>query len=166
MRVLGIDPGLSAMGWGLLEKQGSRLRVLDSGTIKTTPSTPFVQRLRQLRDEIAEVIAQWQPDAVAMEKPIYCQNMKTALLLGQAGGMAMLAAAEAGLEVTEFTPLEVKKAITGSGRAGKDQVLRMVRALLALDKAPSDDHVSDALGCAICYAHREKSIRLRASARL
>ncbi len=161
LRILGVDPGLSAMGWGLIEKAAGGLAWIAGETIKTSPRLAFQERLRRLHDEISRVIETQHPDILAMEKPIYCQNIKTALTLGQAGGMAILAAAEAGVEVVEFTPLEVKKATTGKGKATKEQVQKMVRVLLELKALPSDEHVSDALACAVCYAHSEKQLRWR-----
>ncbi len=161
MRILGVDPGLSAMGYGLIEKAGGRLRLLGAQTIKTPAKLPFPERLQRLYNEMAKVIETHRPEVLVMEKPIYCQNMKTALILGQAGGMAVLAAAKAGIELVEFTPLEIKKATTGKGRANKDQVGKMVKVLLGLETLPSDEHVSDALACAVCYAHSEKQLRWR-----
>lgn len=161
MRILGVDPGLSAMGCGLIEKSARGLALLAGETIKTSPQLAFPDRLRRLYEEVARVIQTHRPDVLVMEKPIYCQNMKTALTLGQAGGMAILAAAEAGVELVEFTPLEVKKATTGKGRATKEQVQKMVRVLLGLKAAPADEHISDALACAVCYAHSEKQLRWR-----
>ena len=165
MKILGIDPGLRAMGYGVVAREGAVLRLVDSGTIETRAKDPFPDRLRRLYTGVTEVIARHQPDVLVMEKPIYCQNMKTALVLGQAGGAAILAAAQAGIELVEFTPLEVKKAVTGKGRAGKEQVQKMVKVLLDLRELPPVDHISDALACAICYAHSEKLLRFRAAAR-
>lgn len=159
MRIMGVDPGLSALGFGIVDKDGDRLRVVSTGTIQTKPAWGFPGRLQYLHDRVRSVIDEFKPEALVMEKPIFCQNIKTALTLGQAGGMAVLAAAETGLQFYEFTPLEVKKAVTGNGRAAKDQVSRMVQVLLAHDEPLDSEHVSDALACAICYAHSEKQLR-------
>jgi len=160
MRILGVDPGLRAMGLGLIEKQGDELTLLVAQTVKTSSKDPFADRLARLHEAITEFVRSHRPDILIMEKPIYCQNMKTALILGQAGGMAILAAAQAGVELVEFTPLEVKKAVTGKGRATKEQVQKMVHVLLGLQGLPADEHVADALACAVCYAHGEKRRRL------
>lgn len=161
MIVLGIDPGLSAMGYGLIEMGERSLALVDSGTIRTAPKVQFPDRLSYLYREVSRVIAEYRPEALVMEKPIYCQNMKTALVLGQAGGMAILAAAEAGVELHEFTPLEVKKAITGKGGASKEQVQKMVKVLVGMNETIADEHISDALACAVCFAHSRKLLNWR-----
>lgn len=159
MKILGVDPGLSAMGYGVIERVNDRLALADAATITTTARLPYPERLKKLHEGIMEVLCRHQPEVLVMEKPIYCQNMKTALILGQAGGMAILAAVTQKVELVEFTPLEVKKAITGNGRAGKEQVQKMVKVLLSLQELPADEHISDALACALCYAHSEKRLR-------
>ena len=160
MRIMGVDPGLSALGIGLIEKQGDKFTLIAMETVKTSPRSAFAERLQILYQSLKQFIEKHEPDALAMEKPIYCQNMKIALTLGQAGGMAILAAAQKSITVKEFTPLQVKKTITGSGRAGKEQVQKMVKVLLKLEQLPKDDHCSDALACALCYAFSEKALRL------
>ena len=153
MKILGIDPGLSAMGYGIIEKENQSISLIISDTIRSSSKTPFPERLSQLYLGITQVIEEFQPDVLVMEKPIYCQNMKTALVLGQAGGMAILACAIFNLKFYEFTSLEVKKSISGSGKANKEQVQKMVKVLLNLKECNMNDHQSDALACAICLCY-------------
>jgi len=159
-RVLGIDPGLRAMGYGVVESSQGKAVYVSSGTITTRPKDSYAQRLRWLHDEVGALIQRYKPQVLVMERPIYCQNVKTALTLGQVGGMAILAAIENDVALVEFTPAEVKQAVAGKGRAAKDQVEKMTRVLLSLSEALPSSHASDALACAICYVHSEKRLRL------
>ncbi|MBI4938661.1 MAG: crossover junction endodeoxyribonuclease RuvC [Nitrosomonadales bacterium] len=151
VRILGIDPGLRVTGFGILDKAGQKLAYVASGCIKT-PDAELPERLRVILDSLGEVIAQHQPQQVAVEKVFVNVNPQSTLLLGQARGAAICAAVLAGLPVAEYTALQVKQAVVGNGHAKKEQVQEMVRRLLELSGSPSPD-AADALACAICHAH-------------
>jgi crossover junction endodeoxyribonuclease RuvC len=151
MRVLGIDPSLRSTGFGVIESRGSELRPLVYGIIKPTPSLPVHLKLAEIREEIEKVIESYGPDEAALENPFFARNVKTALLLGQVRGAVLVAVAGRNCGLHEYSALEIKKAVTGYGQAGKDQVQVMVRTLLSLgeDRIPED--ASDALAAAICH---------------
>jgi crossover junction endodeoxyribonuclease RuvC len=151
MRILGIDPGLRVTGFGVVDKNGSRLSYVTSGRIRT-PDGDLAPRLKAILDGLAEVIAEQRPAQVAIEKVFVNVNPASTLLLGQARGTAICAAVMHGLPVAEYTALQVKQAVVGNGHAQKRQVQDMVRRLLKLAGAPSTD-AADALACAICHAH-------------
>lgn len=151
MRILGIDPGLRVTGFGVVDKNGSRLTYVTSGRIRT-PDGDLAPRLKAILDGLAEVIAEQQPAQVALEKVFVNVNPSSTLLLGQARGTAICAAVMHGLPVAEYTALQVKQAVVGNGHAQKRQVQDMVRRLLKLSGEPSTD-AADALACAICHAH-------------
>jgi crossover junction endodeoxyribonuclease RuvC len=151
MRILGIDPGLRATGYGLLDRAGQDLVYVSSGVIRT-PDAALPERLKAILECLNQVIAQHRPDQVAVEKVFVNVNPASTLLLGQARGAAICAAVACRLPVSEYTALQVKQAVVGKGHAGKEQVQRMVRRLLALPGDPSPD-AADALACAICHAH-------------
>ncbi|MDP8254890.1 MAG: crossover junction endodeoxyribonuclease RuvC [Candidatus Alcyoniella australis] len=155
MIFLGIDPGSLVTGWGIVEEQGSRLRHIDNGLIQTTPGSSFAQRLDTIHGGLVQVIALHAPDEAACERIFYSKNVQSAFKLGEARGVAVLAAAQAGLEVFEYTPAEVKKALVGYGRAEKRQVARMVTSLLSLPGEPAED-AADALAVAICHINSRK----------
>ncbi|MFH0963241.1 MAG: crossover junction endodeoxyribonuclease RuvC [Planctomycetota bacterium] len=164
MRVLGIDPGTSRTGWGLVEQRGNRLAALDYGAISIPRDKPFCEKLVQLYGELAGVLRRARPDAAAIEDVFYGQNVRTALVMGQARGAAMLAVAHAGVALYEYEPARVKKAVVGNGRAHKVQVQEMVRVLLGLAQVPEPDDAADALALAICHCHRAEEavpVRLR-----
>lgn len=150
MRVLGIDPGSRITGYGFVEQQGSRLVHVDNGAIFTDKATDFPDRLRLIFEGLSRVIAEYRPDEVAIEDVYVSENVRTALKLGQARGAAIAAAVHAGLPVAEYTASQVKQAVVGQGRAGKDQVQKMVKALLALPELAQAD-ASDALAVAVCH---------------
>lgn len=150
MRVLGIDPGSRITGYGLAEQQGSRLVHIDNGAIFTDKATGFPDRLRIIFQGISRVIAEYRPDAVAIEDVYVADNVRSALKLGQARGAAIAAAVQAGLPVTEYTASQVKQAVVGQGRAGKEQVQKMIKALLGLPEVAQAD-ASDALAVAVCH---------------
>jgi crossover junction endodeoxyribonuclease RuvC len=160
VRVLGIDPGLTRAGWGVVEETGGRLRAIDHGTLRAEGEDVPAQ-LATLRRRLAEVVARTEPDEVAVERLFVTRNQRTAIRVGQASGVILLAAAEAGLPVTEYGPLQVKQAVVGVGNATKDQVTFMVRRLLALAEKPDTADAADALALAICHLH---SYRLAARA--
>src|SRR5258706_5322103 len=151
MRILGIDPGLRVTGFGIVDKNGSRLSYVTSGRIRT-PDGDLAPRLKAILDGLAEVIAEQRPAQVAIEKVFVNVNPTSTLLLGQARGTAICAAVMHGLPVAEYTALQVKQAVVGNGHAQKRQVQDMVRRLLKLAGEPSTD-AADALACAICHAH-------------
>ena len=152
MRVLGIDPGLTRAGWGVVEEVGGRLRAIDHGTIRAD-GNDIPAQLAALRARLAGVIAQNEPEEMAMERLFVTRNQRTAIRVGQASGVILLAAAEAGLPVTEYGPLQVKQAVVGVGNATKDQVTFMVRRLLGLAEKPDTADAADALALAICHLH-------------
>lgn len=156
MIVLGIDPGTAATGYGVVERTGSRLRLLDYGCFETTAAWTLPQRLMAIHEAIGELIRTHQPERVAVERLFFNRNVQTAFAVGQARGAVLLAAAQAGLPVAEYGPHEVKIAVTGYGRAEKAQVQRMVQVVLGMTELPRPDDAADALAVAICLAHAER----------
>ncbi len=153
MRILGIDPGYALMGYGVIEQKGNRFTVIDCGSISTGPSAPMPHRLKFLYSSLMDIIAETEPECAALEELFYNTNAKTVINVGQARGVAVLACVNSGLEVAEYTPLQVKQALVGYGRAEKKQVQQMVRALLGLETVPKPDDTADALAVAICHAN-------------
>jgi crossover junction endodeoxyribonuclease RuvC len=153
MLVLGIDPGAAITGWGLVSKEGDQLALVDYGTVRTSSDAPLPQRLQVLYRGLGQVISSREPSAVAVEKLFFNKNVRTAMTVGQARGVALLAVAEAGLPVHEYTPLEVKQAVCGYGRASKEQIQKLVQMLLGLDSIPQPDDAADAIAIAICHIH-------------
>ena len=156
MIILGIDPGTAIMGYGLISYEGNHLKKIGFGVIRTTTEHSADHRLHQLYLELQAIINQYQPEVMAIEELFFNRNVRTALAVGQARGVAILAAAIAGLSVAEYTPLQVKLAVVGYGRAEKHQVQEMVRMLLCLTELPKPDDAADALAIAICHAHSQK----------
>lgn len=156
MIVLGIDPGTAALGYGIVEAKGGRLRAVDSGCLITKPDASLPQRLLAIHGLLDELIALHRPDILAVERLFFSRNVQTALGVGQARGVVLLAAAQAEVPVREATPSEVKLAVTGSGTADKEQVGRMVATCLGLSEAPRQDDTSDALAIAIWAANSER----------
>ncbi len=154
MRVLGFDPGTAATGYGVVDGTRSRLEAVAYGVLCVPPGADPARRLAALYRQAVAVIARYRPQAVAVEELFFNRNVRTALAVGQARGVLLLAAAEAGLPVREYGPGEVKVAVTGYGSAEKRQVQAMVRALLNLEEVPRPDDAADALALAIC-AHRD-----------
>jgi crossover junction endodeoxyribonuclease RuvC len=152
MRILGIDPGTGITGYGLVEKKAGRLTHIDNGAIRTRTDDELHLRLKTIHDELCRVISAYNPDVVAVEQIFVARNALSALKLGQARGAALLAGVNAGLPVFEYTALQVKNAVVGYGRAGKEQVQQMVRVLMNLPEVAQED-ASDALAAAICHAH-------------
>jgi crossover junction endodeoxyribonuclease RuvC len=152
MRILGIDPGSRTTGYGMIESQGNRLRHIDNGIIVTKSGDPLAARLKMIYDGVARIIAEFNPEVVAVEQIFLAKNPQAALILGHARGTAILAAVNTGLAVHEYTALQVKSAVVGYGRAGKPQVQQMVKTLLNLSEIAQED-AADALGVAICHAH-------------
>ena len=152
LRILGVDPGLRITGFGLIEKSGNSLSYLASGCIKTDGQAALPARLGTIHAGLREVVAQYQPDQAVIEIVFVNVNPQSTLLLGQARGAAITALVSSGLEVAEYTALQVKQAVVGNGHADKKQVQHMVRRLLSLNGDPSPD-AADALACAIAHAH-------------
>jgi crossover junction endodeoxyribonuclease RuvC len=160
MLVIGIDPGTAITGYGLVrEDADGRLVAVDFGVILTAAKTPMPQRLDQLYQSLSEIIQHHSPDGGAVEKLFFQRNVRTAMAVGQARGVTLLALAQAGLAVAEYTPMEIKQSVTGYGGADKQQIQHMVRALLELDEVPQPDDAADALAVAICHLH---SARMKA----
>lgn len=155
MIVLGIDPGTALTGYGVVERTGSRIHALDYGCIRTGADRPLPERLLEIRAAMAELIELHKPSLVAVERLFFNRNVRTAFAVGQARGAVLLTAGEHGLPVFEFTPNEVKMAVTGYGRAPKAQVQRMVQMVLDLPELPRPDDAADALAIAICLAHSQ-----------
>ena len=153
MKIFGIDPGSDRTGYGCIEADGSRHRLILSGAIATHAAASFPEKLLAIHSGLAALLAESRPDCVAIENLFYSTNVRSALKLGHARGVAMLAAAEAGLPITEYTPAEVKLAVVGYGRAEKHQVQQMVQLLLGLDTLPTPHDAADALAVAICHSH-------------
>ena len=153
MRVLGIDPGTATTGYGLVEEVGGDLRSLTFGVIRTPAERPLPARLQLIHRAVAELAAVWEPTAAAVEELFFSSNVRTAMSVGQARGVTLLALADAGLAVAEYTPSAVKQAVTGYGNADKAQMQEMVRLLLGLEETPRPDDAADALAVAICHFH-------------
>jgi crossover junction endodeoxyribonuclease RuvC len=153
VRIFGIDPGSVRTGFGCVESDGSRHRLVRCGAITAPVRASFPERLHRIHAELVELIADCRPDAVAVESLFHAVNARSALQLGHARGVALLAASQAGLTVCEYPPAEVKRAVVGYGRAEKQQVQRMVTLLLGLSEPPSPFDASDALAVAICHVH-------------
>ena len=152
MRVLGIDPGTAACGYGIVHESGGRLKAIDHGWWQTPAKRRPELRLKTIFDGVTELIEDFGPDAVVLEESFVGVDARTALSVGQARGAVMVAAASAGVECAEYAPARVKQTVCGYGRAEKAQVQRMVTAILGLRSAPTPQHASDALAVAICHA--------------
>lgn len=151
--ILGIDPGLANTGFGLIEKQGNSLTVLDYGCIKTQAKTLEGKRLLEINQALNELIEKYKPQIIAVEKLFFCKNVKTAIAVGQARGVVVLAAGQNSLDLVEFTPLQVKQALSGYGRASKKQIQAMVKVVLNLPQPPKSPDAADALAIAVCAAN-------------
>jgi crossover junction endodeoxyribonuclease RuvC len=167
VRIFGIDPGSERTGYGCVETDGRRHRLVSCGAITALPGAALPQRLSTIYRELSSLLHASRPDCVAIENLFHAVNARSALKLGHARGVAMLAAVEAGCEVVEYTPAEVKRAVVGYGRAEKPQVQMMVKLLLGLAAAPSPHDAADALAVAICHLHSapQGGLRVRAAAR-
>lgn len=157
MIVLGIDPGTAALGYGVVERTGGHLRAVDYGLVTTSADTPLPDRLNVIHAAVQELIQTHRPDLVAVERLFFSRNAQSAFGVGQARGVVLLAAAQAGVAVREATPNEVKAAVTGYGNADKEQVGRMVAVILDLADVPTPDDTADALATAICIANAERA---------
>jgi crossover junction endodeoxyribonuclease RuvC len=164
VRIFGIDPGSERTGYGCVETDGRRHHLVTCGAIAARAGDPFPQRLARIHRELAALLASCRPDCVAVENLFHASNARSALKLGHARGVAILAAVEAGCEVVEYTPAEIKRAVVGYGRAEKQQVQQMVKLLLGLARAPSPFDASDALAVAICHLHAQTDLPASAHA--
>lgn len=153
MLTLGIDPGTATTGFGLVRQEGDKLLHIECGCIKTSPKDNPQNRLSQIYRQVKGLISRYQPDSVAVERLFFGRNTTTAMAVGQARGIILLAVAEQKLPLSEYTPLEVKMALTGYGRADKKQIQMMVKTLLKLPQIPKPDDAADALAIAICHLH-------------
>jgi len=153
MRILGIDPGIALTGFGIIEKDGVTVKAGRYGHISTESGTPVSERLKILYDDMVNIITEYKPDVVVVEELFFNKNVKTAIIAAQARGVIILSAVNNGVDVAEYTPLQVKQSVVGYGRAGKSQVQFMVKELLRLKEIPKPDDTADALAIAICHAH-------------
>ena len=153
MIILGIDPGVATVGIGVIEYSGNRFRVLRCGVITTDKDLSLPDRLKIIYEETTQVIEEFHPDVVSIEELFFNNNVTTAIMVAQGRGVSILSAINAGLPIYEYTPLQVKQAVTGYGRAQKAQVQHMVKTLLGLRAIPRPDDAADALAIAICHAH-------------
>lgn len=161
--ILGIDPGLGSTGVGVIQEQpGRRWKALFHEDVLTTAAMPLPARLERINDLVVKTIEEYAPDAAAVESVFFARNVRSVVMMAHGRGVAILAAARTGLEVFEYSPLEIKQSVVGKGRAGKEQVRQMVGVLLGMAKPPRSEHQSDALACALCHAFRSGAVETRA----
>lgn len=153
MRILGIDPGLAIVGYGIIDKDYNSYKTVAYDAVLTAAHTPIENRIKIIYDEVSLLIAQYKPDVMSIEELFFNNNAKTALAVGQARGVILLAAVERGIPIYEYTPLQVKQALTGYGRASKMQIQQMMKSLLGLREIPKPDDVADALAIAVCHGN-------------
>ncbi|WP_425446038.1 crossover junction endodeoxyribonuclease RuvC [Dethiothermospora halolimnae] len=153
MVIVGLDPGIAILGYGVVQYKGNKFNVLDYGVLTTEPKNSFPERLKILYDDLTQLLDKYNPDTVAIEELFFNKNVKTAITVGQARGVQVLAAVNKGIDIYEYTPLQVKQGVVGYGRAKKKQVQEMVKLLLNLKSIPKPDDAADALAVAICHAH-------------
>lgn len=159
IKILGIDPGTAALGWGIIVKDGSSIKTINYGTVKTSPKQEMPERLFKIFTELCDIIEEEKPDCAAVEQLFFFKNQKTVIPVAQARGVAIVACETLKIPVSEYTPLQVKQALTGYGRAEKNQVQQMVKAICKLKECPRPDDAADALAVAIC--HSQTSLKLR-----
>lgn len=157
MRIMGIDPGYAIMGYGILDYQGNRFTTVTYGSLETEAGLPMPERLKLLYDGLTDLIRTYRPEEAAIEELFFNRNVTTAINVGEARGVALLACVEGGLDVFEYTPLQIKQALVGYGRAEKKQVQSLVKIILNLDSVPKPDDTADAVAAAICHAHSRNS---------
>lgn len=153
MRIIGIDPGYAITGYGILDYEGNKFKVVDYGAITTSSKESLDIRLLKLSQELEELIIKYKPDVLTVEELFFNTNIKTAIMVAQGRGVVIVSAAKFGLKVYEYTPLQVKQAVTGYGRADKNQIQQMVKVILNLPQIPKPDDIADALAISICHAH-------------
>lgn len=152
MRIIGIDPGTGILGFGVIDVDGQKVRLVDAGVIRTPPHTAHDVRLEEIFDGLTEIIASTKPDSFSIEKLFFTKNITTAMSVAEARGVALLVARKAGLPIAEYTPLQIKQTVTGYGKADKKQVQEMVRIQLGLKEVPKPDDCADALAAAITHS--------------
>ncbi len=160
MIILGIDPGIAIVGWGVIDYTNEKFRTIDYGAVTTTPDMTTEKRIETVYDEIVKIIDKYAPEAMAIEELFWNSNQKTGIIVAEARGVILLAATKKSVPIYEYTPLQVKQSVVGYGRAEKKQVIAMVTMLLNLAKAPKLDDTADALALAICHSYTGES-RLR-----
>lgn len=153
MLIIGIDPGYAIMGYGVISYEGNKFDVIEYGAVTTSADMESPARLKKIYNELYDIFEKYKPDAVAIEELFFNKNVTTAMMVAQARGVAVVAAAKAGLEIFEYTPLQVKQGVVGYGRAEKKQVQLMVKTILNLKEIPRPDDAADALAVGICHAH-------------
>jgi crossover junction endodeoxyribonuclease RuvC len=156
MRIIGIDPGTGILGFGVIESDGHKNQLVDAGVIRTPVKEDDGVRLQTIYEEISDIISQTKPQEMAIEKLFFAQNVTTAMTVAQARGVVLLAGMQAGLKISEYTPLQIKQSLTGYGRAEKKQMQEMVRVLLGLPEVPKPDDCADALAAALTHASNLK----------
>lgn len=161
MRILGIDPGYAIVGYGVVDYAKNRFATVGYGAVTTKAKTPFEMRLADIYNDILSIIDKYNPDELAIEKLYFNTNTTTAIDVAQARGVIVLAAHQKGLKISEYTPLQVKQAVTGYGRAEKHQVMEMIKSILSLKAVPKPDDTADALALAICHGHYSDSVLRR-----
>ena len=164
MVILGLDPGTATTGYGVIRVLGNRFQMLEYGIISTPAKTPMEKRLEMIYDNLQELLQKWQPDQAAVEELFFNQNITTAITVGQARGVLLLCCAQNNVPLAEYTPLQVKQALVGYGRADKKQMQAMVKAILNLETVPKPDDTADALAAAICHGHaggHKRPLRIR-----
>lgn len=152
MRILGIDPGTGILGFGVIDVQGGKAQLVDAGVIRTPVKQDDAIRLATIYEELTDIVAQTKPRILSVEKLFFAQNVTTAISVAQARGVVLLCGQQAGLDIFEYTPLQIKQALTGYGRADKKQMQEMVRVILQLKEQPKPDDCADALAAAICHS--------------
>ena len=152
MIILGVDPGIAIVGYSVVECNGNNIKAIDYGCIRTKSDLMFPERIKIIYDRLIEIIKEHKPTDLAIEELFFNKNVKTAMMVGQARGVEILAAVNENLDIYEYTPLQIKQAVVGYGRADKNQVQEMVKILLNLDEKPKPDDVADALAVAICHS--------------
>lgn len=158
MKILGIDPGFAIVGFGIIEYEGNHFKTLKYGAVTTEAKEDMFVRFKKIYDALTEIITEAKPDAMAIEELFFNSNQKTAINVAQARGIILLAAMNLGVPIFEYTPLQVKQAVVGYGRADKGQVQQMVKSILKLEKIPKPDDTADALAIAVCHAHSSGSL--------
>ena len=156
MRILGIDPGYAITGYSIIDYEGNKFKLIDSGAITTNAGISFPLRLTKIFDDLNLIIDEFKPDAISVEELFFNNNAKTAINVAQARGVVLIVGCKRSIPTFEYTPLQIKQAVTGYGRADKMQVQRMVKAILNVEKLPKLDDTTDSMAAAICHAHSSK----------
>ena len=157
MRILGIDPGIAIVGYGVIDSEREKMRLVAMGASRTPTGIPVEKRVEMVYDDICEIIDTYKPDCMSVEELFFNTNQKTAIAVAQARGVILLSAMKKNVDFFEYTPLQVKQSVVGYGRAEKAQVMEMVKIMLSLEKVPKLDDTADALALAICHAHASQS---------